>query len=401
MKKIFTNTKLITLGLLAIVVIIAPKLVSAYTPVYYHYVIPYSVVEDPSKQILVTLTATPSSMTLPTNSTIINWKIPPISEPPTSCTGFGGSSSWPGAKSTTSGTQTITGLAVGTYTFGIICSKAGFTSAVSQVTVTVSPVVGTAVAAHIQAIPNTLPFGGGTSLIKWWSENATDCDGVNFDTGGAPSGTVNVNLTDTTVYKVACAGPGGSAAASTTVVVGPKDPSSIEVRLTPPSTVLAWPGGPFTLTWDSTNTTSCMSSSFDTGGERSGNVDLSIFSTTPSTSYVKNYSVTCTDGTSTGDAQAVVTVLPKNAVLGTCFDGIQNQDETGIDTGGVCGSGGPGGKPQCDDGVDNDDPEDKLADKYDPGCHTDGKVIPGDEEQKWDKLDNNERNGIKIKEKEI
>ncbi|HAS10722.1 MAG TPA: hypothetical protein DCS55_09445 [Acidimicrobiaceae bacterium] len=33
-----------------------------------------------------------------------------------------------------------------------------------------------------------------------------------------------------------------------------------------------------------------------------------------------------------------------------------------------------GAAPECSDGVDNDDPEDELADEADPGCHTDGNA---------------------------
>ncbi len=57
---------------------------------------------------------------------------------------------------------------------------------------------------------------------------------------------------------------------------------------------------------------------------------------------------------------------------GTCSDGVQNQDETGVDTGGVCGGsgGGGGGIPQCRDSRDNEG--DTLIDAQDPGCHTDG-----------------------------
>jgi LPXTG-motif cell wall-anchored protein len=37
-----------------------------------------------------------------------------------------------------------------------------------------------------------------------------------------------------------------------------------------------------------------------------------------------------------------------------------------------------GAAPQCSDGVDNDDPEDSLADADDPGCHTDGDATNPD-----------------------
>ena len=43
---------------------------------------------------------------------------------------------------------------------------------------------------------------------------------------------------------------------------------------------------------------------------------------------------------------------------------------------------------ECNDGVDNADPEDTLADANDPGCHTDGD--PNDGDVTYDPLDDNE-----------
>lgn len=43
----------------------------------------------------------------------------------------------------------------------------------------------------------------------------------------------------------------------------------------------------------------------------------------------------------------------------------------GAVSGKACDFGG-GGEPECSDDVDNDDPEDTVADEDDPGCHSDG-----------------------------
>lgn len=61
-------------------------------------------------------------------------------------------------------------------------------------------------------------------------------------------------------------------------------------------------------------------------------------------------------------------------VAATCSDGIQNQNETGVDTGGVCGGGGgsSGGNTQCSDSKDNDG--DGLIDAADPACHIGGNL---------------------------
>ena len=49
-----------------------------------------------------------------------------------------------------------------------------------------------------------------------------------------------------------------------------------------------------------------------------------------------------------------------------------------------------GAAPECSDGVDNDDPEDELADEADPGCHTDGNV---DNPDSYDPTSNSELDG--------
>jgi hypothetical protein len=43
-----------------------------------------------------------------------------------------------------------------------------------------------------------------------------------------------------------------------------------------------------------------------------------------------------------------------------------------------------GAAPECSDGVDNDDPEDELADADDPGCHTDGDASNPDSSDPMD-----------------
>lgn len=61
--------------------------------------------------------------------------------------------------------------------------------------------------------------------------------------------------------------------------------------------------------------------------------------------------------------------------VATCSDGIQNQNETGVDTGGVCASGPEvGSSTQCSDDKDNADPEDELIDAADPACHVGGDL---------------------------
>jgi len=72
---------------------------------------------------------------------------------------------------------------------------------------------------------------------------------------------------------------------------------------------------------------------------------------------------TCSDGIQNGDETGVDTggrcgpVCPGPGCTGTCSDGIKNGDETGIDTGGRCGPvcPGPGCIGTCSDGIKNGD----------------------------------------------
>ena len=82
----------------------------------------------------VAIVASPSSMTLPNNSTILSWA---TSGNPTSCTA---SNYWSGAKNPAGGSEQRTGMVQGTYNFIITCSKAGTPDATDSVDVVVSPV---------------------------------------------------------------------------------------------------------------------------------------------------------------------------------------------------------------------------------------------------------------------
>lgn len=59
---------------------------------------------------------------------------------------------------------------------------------------------------------SSLLYTGGSSTITWSSNNATSCDGTNFDTGGATSGSATVNPISTTTYTVTCTGDTNSVA---------------------------------------------------------------------------------------------------------------------------------------------------------------------------------------------
>lgn len=207
--------KYISIVLVLVVInIITPKIASAVVWDSYPYSIPYTVV-TPSN-ITVTLSASPSTMTLPTNQTTLTWS---TTNSPTTCTA---SNAWSGAKSTLGGSEVVSGLSAGTYTFTITCSKSG-NSVTANAVVNVSSGTPSGLSVSISANPSTLPYGGGSSVITWSSSNAISCTGTNFNTNDAVSGNTTVNLISTTTYTVSCTGASRSTLqASTTVTVSPQ-----------------------------------------------------------------------------------------------------------------------------------------------------------------------------------
>jgi hypothetical protein len=170
-----------------------------------------SVIVTSVAPISVSISASPTSMTLPTNSTLLSWT---TTGSPDSCTSTNGSAGWAGSKSTTSGSsQNMTGLSAGTYTYTITCSKAGTSDSTSSVNVTVTLAPATA---SISASPNSI-YTGQTTTLTWSSSNSISCVGTNFSTGNATSGSIVLSPKSTTTYQVTCNGVVGQVTATVTV----------------------------------------------------------------------------------------------------------------------------------------------------------------------------------------
>jgi len=105
---------------------------------------------------------------------------------------------------------------------------------------------------------------GGTSTLTWSSTNATSCTASGGWSGSqSTSGTHQVGpLTASATYTLSCSGGGGSAQQSATVTVtggGGGSTPAPTVTLSASPTSVATNGTP-TLTWSSTNATSCTAS---------------------------------------------------------------------------------------------------------------------------------------------
>ncbi len=135
-----------------------------------------------------------------------------------------------------------------------------------------------------------------TSTLTWSSTQATSCSGTNF-TASSTSGSAIVTAATTTTYTVTCTGTNGSVSASTRVTVIQPTPAPTAVLIANPQNITA--GSSTSLTWSSTNATSCTGTNFSTGGTVAGVVSASPTATT-------TYTVSCTGAG--GTAQQSVTV---------------------------------------------------------------------------------------------
>lgn len=311
---------------------------------------PNCVISTTSKPT-VTLTANPDSVQSNKNITL-SWS----STNATSCTAssspsttsWGGtiSNGWTGAKAT-SGTQVISNLQT-TTTFTLTC-VGGTGDKVSKsvdvgvyvVDVFPNPLCPTGTTGTypncIQSPVPTITFTsnpsgieqGKSSTLTWSSTNATSCTATGGWTGTkATSGSQIIsNITEPTTYTLTCTGPGGGTISQTEVsvyvvdifpdrvcptgttgtypncviTVTPIEDTTVTIKASPSSIPY---GGQTTLTWSSTNATSCVASNSWSGSKAtSGSVSFGIYVNNPTT-----YTLTCTGPGGTVSASTKVTI---------------------------------------------------------------------------------------------
>ena len=234
----------------------------------------------------VTISAAPASIANGASSTL-TWS----STNATSCTASGG---WSGAKAT-SGSQS-TGALSATATFTLTCTGLGGSGSQSA-TVTVNPPAPTVT---ISAAPASIA-NGASSTLTWSSTNATSCTASGGWSGAkATSGSQSTGaLSATATFTLTCTGLGGSGSQSATVTVNAPAPT---VTLTAnPLTVSS--GGSSTLTWSSTNATSCTASGGWTGAKATSGSQ-----STGSLSATTSFTLTCSGPGGTASDTMTVTV---------------------------------------------------------------------------------------------
>lgn len=203
------------------------------------------------------------------------------------------SSSWD-TTSVSNGTHTLTATAR---------DAAGNTTTSSPVTVTVSNVVATAIAAptvSLTASPASIASSQ-SSTLAWSSTNTTSCTASGGWTGTkTTSGTQSVSPTSTTNYTLSCTGTGGTAQQMTTVTVTSATPAPTVSLAANPATITV--GQSSTLSWSSTNATSCTASGSWTGTQAvSGSQSVSPTMTS-------TYTLTCTGTGGSTSQSSTITV---------------------------------------------------------------------------------------------
>jgi len=238
----------------------------------------------------VTIAANPASLVLGGSSTL-NWS----STNATACTA---GSAWSGPEAT-SGTQSVTPTATGTSSYDLTCTgSGGSVTSTATVTVTAPPLPTVTIAAN----PASLVLGN-SSTLSWSSANATSCTASGAWSGTeAVSGTQNVTpvATGTNSYALTCTGSGGSTTSTATVSVTAPAPT-VMIAISP--TAIAT-GQSATLSWSSTNATSCTASGAWSGTEATSG----SLSESPSAAGTDVYTLSCTGSGGTTIASATLTV---------------------------------------------------------------------------------------------
>lgn len=248
--------------------------------------------QQPQELPSVSISANPTSVSF-NGSTTITWS----SSNATSCSNNWNSSTATGGFFTTNLTSTKT--------FTITCfNSAGQKS--DSVTVNVgqqtqNPTV------TISANPTSISFNGSTT-ITWNSTNATSCNATgpgSWSGSKGNSGSLTVSgLTSTSTFTITCQGASGTQPAtdSVTVTVGTQTQNPTVTISANPSQVN--PGGSSTITWTSSNATSCNA----TGGQNSwtGQKNTSGSFNTGALTNTTTFTITCSN--STGQASDSTTV---------------------------------------------------------------------------------------------
>lgn len=261
--------------------------------------IPYTVVSN-TPAATASLSASPSSITSGQSSTL-SWS----STNATSCTGSGFSANG------TSGSTSVSPS--NTTQYSITCYGSG-ASGSANTTVTVGGGGGngggSGPSVTLSANPTSVAYAGYVSTLTWTSSNANSCTSSGFS-AATNSGNTSVYPTTTTTYSLTCINGYGNNTAYATVTVGGGGggtPPTVNASANPSSIAV---GETSTISWSSTNATSCYKSKVVTGTggtiDAGGNGTSGSFST-GALSETTSYNIQCTGTGGTNSKQVTVTV---------------------------------------------------------------------------------------------
>ena len=245
---------------------------------------------------VVSLSATPTTVA-PGSAVQLNWS----AQHALSCQASGG---WTGSQPLT-GVQS-TGALASTTTFTLTCTGANPTPTSTSVAVTVLPPP--TISAFTASPANVV--SGGSAQLSWTAANAQSCSvvGGSLNISGATSPVSTGPITQPTTYVLTCNNglPGNVPGSSTS--------AQVSVGLVPTVTLTANPtiikeerNSGSTLTWSSTNATSCVAS-----GSWSGTKSVSGTFSTGRILSTKTYVLTCSGPGGSASATATVTYSDKD-----------------------------------------------------------------------------------------
>lgn len=218
------------------------------------------------------------------------------------CTASG---AWSGSKGT-SGSLVINGIKA-TSTYTLACSSNGGSAVSQSVTVNVAQSVA-APTVTVSAEPSTVAAGG-SSVVSWTTSGAATCT-ASGGTGGwagskaASGGSVSISpISASTTFTLSCTGTGGTAQGAATVNLE----GAPKVTLTASPTSVA-SGATTTLTWSSTDATSCSAS-----GAWSGNLGTSGSRASSALNANSTFVLTCTGAGGSSMTSADVTVTAESS----------------------------------------------------------------------------------------
>ncbi|HEY4518216.1 MAG TPA: hypothetical protein VJG48_01165, partial [Candidatus Paceibacterota bacterium] len=222
------------------------------------------------------------------------------------------SGNWSGNKST-NGSQSTGGLSQGTYTYTITCTGTGGVAS-DSVTVNVDGTQTDAPSVDLLANfsngPITINYGQSASL-SWVAQNSDSC----FASGGWSGNKNNLSGTQSTgalfasqTYTITCTGAGGSASDNVTVNVNGQNNQYPTVNISAnPNPVNS--GNSSTLTWNSTNASSCYASQ----GPWNGSKNISGSEPTNTLFQSTTFGITCQSSSGqTATANVTVDVTNNN-----------------------------------------------------------------------------------------